>query len=58
MAIRKKTNSPAVELETRVEAYLLSLHCTLWQQWDITDPKERKNAVAWMVDTMRKIETF
>lgn len=34
----------------KIERYLASLHCVIWPSghWDVTDEKERAEAVAWI----------
>lgn len=34
----------------KIERYLTGLHCVLWPsgRWDLTDEKERAEAIAWV----------
>jgi hypothetical protein len=41
-----------------IEIWLASLRTTTWggQGWDVTDPKERREAANWLADTIYKLD--
>lgn len=38
--------------------YLASLGVTLWQSWDVTDPKRRRQAAAWFVSEVDRFDDW
>ena len=41
-----------------IEAWLVAKHITTWVNWDLTDPKERRQAAEWMYDQMKNFLQF
>lgn len=41
-----------------IEAWLRSKGCTLWMNWDLTQPDEMAQAVAWFQNEMASLNSF
>lgn len=46
------------DLVDLADRYIASLHCSMWMDWNVADPKRRIIAARWLADTITGMEKF